>query len=37
MISLWKGNNPIYFAFIRAKLKVTVIINIFVDNMVVST
>ena len=36
MIPLWKGKNPIYFGVIRPKVKVTVTINKFVDNMVVS-
>ena len=34
MISLWK--NPIYFGVIRSKVKVTVTINIFFDNRIVS-
>jgi hypothetical protein len=36
MIPLWKGKKPIYFGVIRPKVKVTVTINKFVDNMVVS-
>jgi hypothetical protein len=37
MISLWNGKNPIYFGVIRSKVKVTVTINIIVDNRIVST
>jgi hypothetical protein len=37
MIALWKGKNPIYLGVIRAKVKVTVTINIIFDNRVVST
>ena len=37
MIPLWKGKNPIYFGVIRSKVKVTITINIFFDNRVVST
>ena len=36
MISLWKGKNPIYFGVIRSKVKVTVTINRFFYNRVVS-
>jgi hypothetical protein len=36
MIALWKGKNPINFGVNRSKVKVTVIINIIVDNRVVS-
>ena len=36
MIPMWKGKNPIYFGVIRSKVKVTVTINIIVDNGVVS-
>jgi hypothetical protein len=36
MIALWKGKNPAYFRVIRAKVKVTVTINIIFDNRVVS-
>jgi hypothetical protein len=32
MIPLQKGKNPIYFGVIRAKVKVTVTINIIFDN-----
>jgi hypothetical protein len=34
--TLWKGKNPIYFGVIKSKVKVTVTINIIVDNRVVS-
>ena len=34
-IPLWKGKNPIYCGIIRSKIKVTVTINIIVDNRVV--
>jgi hypothetical protein len=37
MISLWKGKSPIYLGVIRAKVKVTVTIDIIFDNRVVST
>jgi hypothetical protein len=37
MIPLWKGKNPIYFGVIRSKVKVTITINRFFDNRVVST
>ena len=36
MIPLWKGKNPIYVWVIRSKGKVTVTINNFFDNRVVS-
>jgi hypothetical protein len=36
MIPPWKGKNSVYFGVIRTKVKVTVIINIIFDNMVVS-
>ena len=36
MIPLWKGKNPFYLMVIRSKVKVTVTINIFFDNKVVS-
>jgi hypothetical protein len=36
MIPLWKGKNPIYFGVIRSKVKVTITINIFFDNRVIS-
>jgi hypothetical protein len=36
MIPLWNGKYPIYFGVIRSKVKVTVTINIIVDNRVVS-
>jgi hypothetical protein len=36
MIPQWKGQNPIYFGVIRSKVKVTITINIIVDNRVVS-
>jgi hypothetical protein len=36
MIPLWKGKNPVYFEVIRAKVKVTVTINKYFDNRVVS-
>ena len=36
MISLWKGKTPVYVGVIKSKVKVTVIINIFFDNRVVS-
>jgi hypothetical protein len=36
MIPLWIGKNPIYVGVIRSKIKVTVAINIIVDNRVVS-
>ena len=32
MIPMWKGKNPIYFGVIRSKVKVTVTMNIIVDN-----
>jgi hypothetical protein len=32
MIPLWKGKSPIYFGVIRSKVKVTVTMNIIVDN-----
>jgi len=35
MISLWKGENPIYFGVIRSKVKVTVTINRIFDNRIV--
>ena len=35
MIPLWKGKNPIYFRVIRSTVKVTITINIIVDNRVV--
>ena len=37
MIPLWKGKNPIYFGVIRSKVKVTITINIIVDNRAIST
>jgi len=36
MISMWKGKNPIYLRVIRSKVKVTVTMNRFVDNRIVS-
>jgi hypothetical protein len=36
MIAQWKGKNPIYFGFIRSKVKVTVTMNKIFDNRVVS-
>ena len=36
MIALWKGKNPIYFGVISSKVKVTVTINRFFDNRVIS-
>jgi hypothetical protein len=35
MIPLWKGKNLIYVGVIRSKVKVTVTINIIVDNRIV--
>ena len=37
MIPLWKGKNPIYFGVIRAKVKVTITINIIFDKVVSTT
>ena len=37
MIPLWKGKNPIYFWVIMSKIKVTITINNFFKNRVVST
>jgi hypothetical protein len=36
MIPLWKGKNPIYLGVISSKVKVTITINIIVDNSVVN-
>jgi hypothetical protein len=36
MNPLWKGKNPMYCRVIRSNVKVTVTINIIVDNRVVS-
>ena len=36
MIPLWKGKKPIYFGVIRSKVKITITINIIVDNRIVS-
>ena len=36
MIPMWKRKNPIYFGVIRSKVKITITINIIVDNRIVS-
>ena len=36
MIPMWKGKNPVYFAIIRSKVKVTVTRNVRSENRVVS-
>jgi hypothetical protein len=36
MIPLWKGKNHLYFGVNMSKVKVTVTINIIVDNRIVS-
>jgi hypothetical protein len=37
IIPLWKGKNTICYGVIRSKVKVTVIMNIMFDNIIVST
>ena len=35
MIPLWMGKNPIYFGFIRSKVKVTITINIIFNRLII--